>query len=310
MNINVKIVQISFLLAIIQGCSKPSVPQVATHSAGLDSMRVALGKRLFFEPRLSANGTTSCATCHDPKRAFTDGKARSVGLYGDQVPHNAPSLFNVQQMKSLNWATPGIRTLEQQMGVPLFGAEPPEMGMHIGDVSALEQLQKDPTYKKQFRGAFPQADAPDWTQVRQAIAAYERTLESRTSPYDRFVQGDSSALSVEARRGYNLFVEMGCPSCHQPPLFTNGSYHAIKDTMLHGAPIMVYTSGGVGEYYRVPSLRNLTFTAPYYHDGRAATLHIHATDASVAPLTARQNHLLKAFLMSLTDSLAVQKASN
>jgi cytochrome c peroxidase len=287
----------------IQCASGTNVADMDT--TGVAAARVALGRRLFFEPRLSANGTTSCATCHDPKKAFTDGKARSVGLYGHAVPHNAPSLINVRQFGSFNWATPDIRTLERQMNVPLFGVDPPEMGMSVGDESVLKALERESGYKKLFERAFVgQKDPYVWSSVRQAIGAFERTLVSYESPYDRALRGDSSAMNATARRGMQVFESLGCVECHTPPFFSNGGYYAVSDTVLHGAPLLVHATGGSGGYYRVPSLRNVLLTAPYFHDGRAAGLVFHGVmrEGVARPFSTEEQYLLRGFLGSLTDS--------
>jgi cytochrome c peroxidase len=297
-----------------QGCFaliRQSPKATATVPTSLDS----LGRRLFFEQRLSANGTKSCASCHDPAFAFSDGYRRSTGLYGDPLRHNAPTLLNVRYLATLNWAAPHPPNLEAQMLRPLFGQAPPEMGLtrvkttdpydHRSVQSALVLLAADSAYRQQFERVFGKADDVfSEKNVVQAIAAYERTLVSFGSAYDRFVGGDEAALSVAAQRGRRLFFsqKMACATCHPPPLFTDDKTHRMVGTSVDTAFLAAF---------RTPTLRNVALTAPYLHDGSLEDLGAlltyfaqtgHARNAQTPSISATERLDLLVFLEHLTDS--------
>lgn len=246
-----------------------------------DVARVELGKTLFVEPALSGNGSQSCASCHQAARAFTDGKAAAVGSTGEAHTLNTPSVVNAGELPTLGWARPDLTTLEAQIAVPIFGTHPVELGAAGHEAEILGRLKADASYPARFRAAFPDDAEPlRWPRVIDALAAYVRSLRS-SGPYDRFLAGEVAALSDEARRGAALFVEVGCSSCHSGPLLTNGSYHNLG---LYGfSDVGEVPPGQEGLYlitgmardlgrWRVPSLRNVALTAPYFHDGSAATL--------------------------------------
>lgn len=245
---------------------------------------VQLGKALFFEKRLSANSTKSCASCHAPEFAFTDGYKKSLGIEADIHPRNAPSLLNTVHYRHLNWATPHVTTFEQQMEGPLFNVVPLEMGANKEDNSIPERLAKDSGYVRLFRAAFPNEKHPfTWQPVINAIATYCRTLTSQNSPYDQYVKGDENALSEAAKRGEKLFLSarLKCAECHKPPFFTVAS--DTGQSYFNIGLYEDYPDDNEGLYeatqnpadkgkFRVPSLRNLVFTAPYMHDGSVANL--------------------------------------
>ena len=247
----------------------------------------ALGHRLFFEPRLSANGQKSCASCHDPVFAFSDGYKRSVGLYGDHVLRNAPSLINVKDRFALTWAADTLRSLAQQMRRPLFGTHPPEMGALGHEEEILRKIAGDRYYKQAFRSAFPdEKDPVHFPNIIRAIAAYEKALVSYNHAYDRWLDHkDTSHFGYREISGMNLFFSdrLGCGNCHngrnldEPDRgfeYANvGLYHCAelypsKDWGLFQA---TGDSLDIGRF-RIPSLRNVALTAPYFHDGSAETL--------------------------------------
>ena len=165
----------------------------------MSAAKVALGRRLFFEPRLSVTGHYSCSSCHDPALSFSDGKARATGALGDTLPRGAMALVNVAYNISFGWTQPGVRSLEAQMRQPLFNTHPVELGLAgREDAVAAELTASDPGYATAFAAAFPAADmAVTLDHVIQAIAAFERTLISGDSPFDRYVfQGDQDRKSV------------------------------------------------------------------------------------------------------------------
>jgi len=250
------------------GFPAPAVPADNPMSAA----KVALGRRLFFEVRLSATGATSCASCHDPARAYTDGLARARGALGDELPRSAMSLANVGYNASYGWTDRTVKTLEAQMRQPLFNSHPVEMGVEGREAEVTATLSSDEYYRQAFARAFPAESAPvQIANVVRAIAAFERTLLSGGSPFDRYVyRGEHDALDAEAKRGLALFYSsrLGCANCHGGFNFT-GSW---RDRDHPRAPPAFARDTVGGPLLRVPTLRNIALTAPYMHDGRDATL--------------------------------------
>jgi cytochrome c peroxidase len=259
--------------------------------------KVALGRRLFFDERLSVNGTTSCATCHAPGRAFTDAKPTPTGATGDAVPRNALTLTNVAYRSVYTWANPVLTSLEEQALVPLTADVPLELGLQKATGAIVERLRADAEYPALFAAAFPDdADPYRAETIAKAIASFERTLLSKDAPYDRYVYGgDEASMSASARRGLDLFnsERLECYHCHAGPDFTNATATATSPPA--GRPHFfnngLYNVGGTGAYppdapglrafttearddgkFRVPTLRNIAVTGPYMHDGSVATL--------------------------------------
>jgi cytochrome c peroxidase len=203
--------------------------------------RVVLGQELFFEPRLSADGTVACATCHDPDRAFTDGRPLSVGIHGRVGQRNAPTILNALYNKHQFWDG-RVTTLEQQAALPI--TNPSEMGSASID-DAVARIAADKSYRNQFMQAFGRA--PNAQDMLSAIAAYERTLASFDSPFDHFVTGEASAISDAAKRGWELFnTKARCNLCHaltdnqrDATLFMDNDFHNIGVGILrhHVAPL-------------------------------------------------------------------------
>ena len=233
----------------------------------LRASRVSLGERLFFDRRLSRDGSVSCATCHRPDLAFSDGRATSAGVDGRRGLRNAPSLLNVAYRRSLFWDG-GALFLEGQALVPL--EEHSEMDLPIAD--ALARLRADADYVARFAEAFDGA-GPSVQTLTYALAAYERTLVSAPTALDRFRAGNRGALAADARRGLALFTQH-CASCHAGALLTTDAFEnngaAVTDAD-PGRARVTFSDADRGAF-RVPSLRGVARTAPYFHDGRLATL--------------------------------------
>jgi cytochrome c peroxidase len=263
--------------------------------------RVDLGLHLFYDPRMSGNGKQSCASCHRQDLAFTDGKARAVGSTGELHPRSAMSLANLNRAKLLTWTNPHEQTLEEQALVPMFGDTPVELGVKTEPF--LQTLRQDPVYPRLFAAAMLPFSIDG---VTAAVAAFERTLVSRNSPYDRYhYGGDENAISDSAKRGETLFFSepLSCFRCHGGSNFADTS--ELKDNGL-------LPQGG---RFKAPTLRNIAVTAPYMHDGRLPTLesvidhyasggkHSPKQDELIRgfPLTAQDRADLLAFLQSLTD---------
>ena len=251
--------------------------------------RVALGRYLFYDVRLSGPGYMSCGTCHRPELGFSDGRVVAVGITGERHPRNTPGLANVGYFQVLTWADPGQTRLEEQSATPLFGRDPVEMMAGGRQADILSRFDVDLTYRSMFRAAFPETGgAIDFEAIRRALAAFQRTLISNDAPYDRFVRDpESGALSAAARRGMDLFFSdrLACAACHVPPHFSDAAiearYHNTGLYNLDGAGALPEGNQGLIEHtgaaadmgrFRAPGLRNVAVTAPYMHDGSVATL--------------------------------------
>lgn len=277
----------------------------------MSDAKVALGKRLFFEPLLSVTGRHSCASCHEPSRAFSDARALSIGATGELTRTNAMSLANVVYNVSFGWSRADVRSLEEQMREPMLSEHPVELGLKGREAVVVAGLSADADYRKAFGEAFPFSGGKiTFEQIIQSIAAYERTLISGRSPFDQYVfEGKHDALGADARSGMALFFSerLGCASCHAGFNFSG----AWRDSQgATGEPN--FASNGVGATpTRVPTLRNVSLTAPYMHDGRFPTLDAvvdHYERTRSLTLTPSERRELIAFLQSLTDPTFVAES--
>jgi cytochrome c peroxidase len=313
----------SYTWRLPAGFPLPAVPA----DNPMSEAKVALGRRLFFEPRLSVNGRYSCASCHDPSRAFSDGRPLAMGATGETLPHNALALVNVAYNVSFGWTEPRVRSLEAQMRKPMLSRHPIELGLAGLEARLCAALGADPQYAAAFAAAFPQQGEPQqnaaapvtFDHLVKAIAAFERTLISGDSPFDRYVfGGEHGALSEEAKRGMALFFapDVGCAQCHSGFNFA-GNWRDAQGATGRAS----FANNGTSPHpMRVPTLRNIARTAPYMHDGRFATLTRvleHYSDLGQQaqtgggghqdrrlpqrPLAAGERAALIAFLESLTD---------
>lgn len=276
-------------------------PPVVPADNPMSEDKVALGRHLFYDTRLSANGSMSCATCHQQDKAFTDGRALAVGISGERGVRSPMGLANTAYMPTLTWVNPQIKSLEVQALMPLFGEHPVEMGLAGHEAELFKQLQADPTYRKLFSKAFPdearggEAALYSLSTLTKALAAFERSLMSFDSPYDRYQYGgEPEAISPAAKRGQELFFGemMECYHCHGGFNFNDNVQHSLlpfPEIGFHNTGL--YNVDGEGGYpadnpgaveftgnpsdkgrIRTPSLRNVAITAPYMHDGSIATL--------------------------------------
>lgn len=277
--------------------------------------RVELGRRLFQERLLSRDRSLACVDCHRPDRAFTDGRARSVGVNGRTGPRSVPTLVNRAWGKAFFWDG-RIATLEEQVLHPIVAWL--EMDLPVGQ--AVERLSGRERYGRAFREAFGRD--VNGTDLARALAAYVRTIEAGDSPYDRYVWGDRDALSPEAREGLRLFRgKANCAVCHTGPNLTDEEFHNTGVSWGR----QPYDSGRRGVTgrpedtgkFKTPTLREIEHTAPYMHDGSLATLddviefydrggnenpHL---DRELRPLllTAREKRALRSFLGSLSGRI-------
>ena len=232
---------------------------------------IELGKQLFFDPRLSADSTISCASCHDPDKGWSNGEAIAVGIGGQAGTRNGPT--GVNSVYALHYFWDG-RSASLEDVVPQPIQHPAEMGLSLED--AENRINAIAGYRAQFHELFG-SDASRET-IAASIAAFLRTLVAGNSPYDRFRAGDLEALSPAARRGHDVFFfRSNCQMCHRGPLLTDGGFHNLGVGMDADAPD-IGRAAVTGDHqfdtgaFRTPSLRDVSRTAPYMHDGRFQTL--------------------------------------
>jgi cytochrome c peroxidase len=269
--------------------------------------KVALGQRLFFDGRLSADGTVACSTCHDPQRGFTDGRPVSIGIRRRVGQRNAPTILNALYNKTQFWDG-RAPTLEAQAASPI--TNPFEMGQPTL-AHAVARIAAVPEYQEAFRRVFGRP--PTGTDLTRAVAAYERTLASFDSPFDHYIAGDSNAISASAKRGWVLFrTKARCHKCHMltdttsvPTTFTDDTFHDIgigiarhhvvplakqaeqaiarADTAATDRAAIESPMSAVGRFlvthdtadiaaFKTPDIRNVLVTGPYFHDGSQQTL--------------------------------------
>jgi cytochrome c peroxidase len=274
------------------GFPEPRVPD----DNPMNAAKVELGRYLFYDTRLSFNETASCSTCHVQSMGFTDGLAHAMGSEGATHPRSSMGLTNVSYQATMTWANDLVRTVEAQAVLPIFGESPiVELGMSGKEDLLLERLSMDADYPTMFAEAFPDDSDPiTVANLAKAIGAFERTLISGSSPYDRFAHGDETAMSESAQRGMELFFgeRFECFHCHGGFNFSASVDHA--GTVFEEATFFntgLYNIDGRGAYppdntgleaisgdpddmgrFKPPTLRNIAVTAPYMHDGSIATL--------------------------------------
>ncbi|UGQ47990.1 cytochrome-c peroxidase [Massilia endophytica] len=279
--------------------------------------RVALGKMLFFDPRLSGTRSMACASCHNPMLGWSDGLGTARGQFGQTLPRSSPSIVNAAYNALLMWDG-RKNTLEEQALAPLDSAV--EMNADLEQV--LRWFKRSPDYQQAFARAYPNEPIGRDT-LGKAIASFERTVVSRNSPFDRWLAGEPGALTPQQLRGFALFMDRGranCVACHAAPNFTDGGFHNV------GLASGAHREADAGRYrikpiaamrgaFKTPALRDVEYTAPYFHDGSAATLqavieHYNAggrSRANLAPeikplgLTRVEQADLVAFLLALSS---------
>ena len=305
----------------------------------MSDAKVELGRRLFYDTRLSGNGTYSCSSCHQQTRAFTDGRAQAIGSTGAIHPRSAMSLANVAYNVTYGWADASARTLEAQMAVPMFNEHPIELGLKGREADVVRRFSESPADRARFASAFPREPAPvTFGNIVKAVAAFERTIVSGDSPLDRYLyRDDRQALSAAAVRGMALFFSkrLHCAECHSgfnlsgpsafesskpvEPLFHNTGLYDVdgRGSYPQGDRGLIDATGQSADMgrFRAPTLRNIAVTAPYMHDGSVPTLEAavaHYASGGHASsfrsdrvkgfgLTPRQRLDLVEFLKSLTD---------
>jgi len=247
---------------------RPAAPPPAPVDNPMTPERIALGARLFADPRLSGNGQRSCATCHQPKRAFTDGRRRARALSGEPLRRNTPSLWNLAWSKHYFWDG-RAPSLEAQIRAPIEAAD--EMGGNWPTIIA--RIESDADLAAQFAMAFPGEPRVSQGTVVKALASYVRSLVSPPTRFDAWIDGNGDALSSAELRGFRLFTgKAGCVLCHAGWRFSDDRFHDIglpgRDPGRGAVP-----GGTPGlRAFKTPSLRDLARTAPYMHDGSLSSL--------------------------------------
>ena len=313
-------------LSLIHSCSNKSYysPELISVPAPQDNPtteeKAELGRKLFFDKRLSRDGTVSCASCHDPRKAFTDQLTTSRGINGQTTERNSPSILNSGFLKTAMFDA-HLQSLELQVIVPI--QEKTEMGHNMKEL--IPQLRAIPAYqaaaKKIFNRDF------DAYVLTRSISAFERILISMNSRYDQFKRGDKRALSKTEQAGLKLFTEkLYCAKCHSAPYFTtfeaenNGLYQDYESIADKGRFRIHLDSNDIGKF-KVPSLRNIELTFPYMHDGSLKSLEDviahysqggkkHPLQSStIVPfnLNPKEQKQLTLFLKALTDTSYLKK---
>lgn len=313
-----------FLIALIFFCTSapqqrflyqipPGFPEISIPESNLpDEQRLNLGRKLFFDPILSADSSISCASCHNPRLAFADTVSVSVGTTVALGNRNTPTLVNIGFAPYYLYEG-GVKTLEEMVVVPLHSSS--EMGLNMRE--SIRRINQNQTYKEQFLKAYGE-QASTYTLTR-ALAAYQRTLISANSKYDRYINGDKNALNMQEKHGMKLFFskELACAECHVPPLFTDFGFYNIGIDSLSadkGRYRVTELAEDLGKF-KTPTLRNVALTYPYFHHGKIRSLdavidvynrggnHASNKDPRIKKLglTAEDKKDLIEFLKALTD---------
>ena len=248
----------------------PDVPVPADNPQS--PAKVELGKRLFFDTRLSGDFKSSCSSCHSPDKAFTDGLPRSKGFNGVLLRRNSPTVLNAAFNAAQFWDGRAA-TLDEQCKGPLLS--PDEMNM-VDETHLIARLNAVPEYRRDFQTVF--GSGPSLDNVARAVAAFERTLVTPNARFDQYVSGNKNALTDQEKRGLIVFFGRGaCSECHKGANFSDNLYHNLGSTTVKGNP------DDLGRFeitrkeedrgaFKTPSIRNVALTAPYMHDGSSATL--------------------------------------
>jgi cytochrome c peroxidase len=230
--------------------------------------KVALGRQLFFDERLSGDGSRSCYSCHVCEKGLTDGLAKSIGAFGKQLPRSSPTLWNIGYHKEFYWDGRSP-SLEKQAMAAWIGAN---MGAKADEIAAKLNALQD--YRSQFQKVFRSDATPD--NIVQALAAFERTIISGDTAWDRYRAGDTSALNESAVRGWNIFQAIKCTNCHDGVLLSDQQYHNVGIGMdlkeLDVGRFKVTNKPEDTGAFKTPTLRDIAESAPYFHDGSGATL--------------------------------------
>jgi cytochrome c peroxidase len=291
-----------------------ALPLPPAHLSADHAAKIALGRRLFFDTRLSLDHSMSCATCHDPEKGFTDALRLSPGFGGKALRRHSPTVLNAVHNVVQFWDG-RAKDLAEQATLPIMSGDEMNMG---SEERVIERLTSDPDYRKSFQELY--GVRPNLKLVGDAIAAYEATLVTPDSPFDRYMRGEKSALSEAQKRGLALFVgKASCTQCHTGLNFTDNGFHnlGVGTSGADQGRFEVTKDPADRGKFKTPTLRNVSITAPYMHDGSVATLeevvdfyNKGGGDAEgkselmfELDLTAQEQKDLVAFLKSLTGTV-------
>ncbi|WP_420870753.1 cytochrome-c peroxidase [Ectothiorhodospira shaposhnikovii] len=247
----------------------PALPPLPSHNS-LTPEKVELGKMLFFEPRISASGVISCATCHNPALGWSDRIPRAVGHDGQVGERNTPTVLNSGFLEAQFWDGREPDLEGQALG-PIQAEI--EMAMDLGD--ALQQLASFDVYQERFREAFPGEAKPLTAEnVAKALASFQRTLNTPNSPFDRYLRGDDNAMTAQQKRGMAAFVGNGCIACHRGANLSDSRFHRFELPGSTDEGRFVVTGDERDRFaFRTPTLRNVAVTYPYFNNGSVDNLH-------------------------------------
>src|SRR5215510_2549741 len=273
-----------FTITLLIGCSRGFTPEIQPLPAQLATYepmaipadnpltpeKVALGRQLFFDERLSIDGSKSCYSCHVCEHGLTDGLPKAIGAGNKQLPRSSPTLWNIGYHKEFYWDGRS-NSLEAQAMAAWKGGN---MGVGEKTAEIAVKINALHDYKTQFQKVFQSDATPE--NMMKAIAAYERTIIGGNTAWDRYKAGDKSALSQSAERGWNIFQAIKCNNCHDGILFTDQQYHNIGIGMDQKEPdvgrFKVTNKPEDTGAFKTPTLRDIAKSAPYFHDGSAKTL--------------------------------------
>jgi len=296
----------------------PMVPPIPADNP-MSAAKIELGKQLYFDPRLSIDGTVSCNSCHNVMATGTDSRPTSVGINGQRGGRNAPIVWNAAFLTAQFWDGRAATLEDQAKGPPL---NPIEMGMP-SEQAVVDRLNSISGYKSQFENVFGQVS---YDNMAKAIAAFERTLITPNSPFDLHIKGDKSAMSAKAIEGMKVFQNVGCSGCHSGVNFAgpqlamgegfyqkfpmnDSKYTAKYDFKADKGRYEVTKDKGDMHMWRVPTLRNVAVSAPYFHNGSVNTLseavRVMGETQLGATLDDGQVEKIVAFLEALTGEFPV-----
>ncbi len=304
-----------------------ALPQHASAPAEnpMTAQKIELGKKLFFDPRISADGTVSCNSCHNVMKSGDDGRPHSVGIQGKEGGRSAPTVWNAAFLSVQFWDG-RAKSLEEQAKGPMIN--PVEMG-NSSHEPVISRILKVPGYVEEFKKAFPKEKDITIDHVAKAIATYERTLITPNSPYDLYVRGNKKAMSAAAIRGMATVQSVGCLSCHSGanfsgptlpegvgfyqkfPRFPGSEYDKKYDLTSDSGRFQVTKNPEDQNSWRVPTWRNIALTAPYFHNGKVQSLdeavRVMAKTQLNQDLKPEQVSDIVAFLESLSGKFPDQK---
>jgi cytochrome c peroxidase len=282
----------------------PSVPPIPGDNS-MTPEKIALGNKLFFEPRISASGIISCATCHNPALGWTDRISLAVGHAGQVGERNTPTVLNSAFFEAQFWDGRAA-TLEEQALGPIEADI--EMAMPLRE--ALDRIRGFDIYQDLFEAAFPEQDGDPITEenVARSLAAFQRTLNTPNAPLDRWLAGDEAAMTEQQKRGMRSFVERGCLSCHSGPALTDSMFHQIQVPGSTDEGRYLVTGEEWDRHaFKTPTLRNVALTYPYFNNGSVYELshaiEIMAEEMLGLELEEDEVADLEAFMHALTGDM-------